>query len=345
MLEADEKKDLHLDELIEGTVVAIEGTSVYVDLPGYGTGIIFGREFINSKDIIKNLSIGDTIKGKIVDLENEEGYIELSLKEARQAMMWKEADQLIKGKTPLSLVVKSANKGGLIVMWQGMDGFLPASQLSSDHYPRVEDGDKDAILSELKKLVGETLTVTMISLNPKEGKLIFSEKGQTSQDKTEAISKYSVGDELDCTVTGAVDFGLFLKIEDGLEGLVHISEIDWSLVEDPKALYKVGDPLRAKIIEIKDGKISLSSKALKPNPWKLAEEKYKKGTEVDGVVIKFNKHGAIVAVEEGISGLVHISEFESEEQLREALSLGKKYTFKITIFESGNQKMALSYSK
>lgn len=345
LLEADEKKDLHLDELIEGIVVAIEGTSVYIDLPGYGTGIIFGREFMNSKDIIKNLSLGDTIKGKIVDLENEEGYIELSLKEARQAMMWKEADRLIKEKTILNLPIKAANKGGLIISWQGVDGFLPASQLSADHYPRVEDGDKDAILNELKKLVGESIAVMVISVNPKEGKLIFSEKGGTSEDKTEIIGKYNIGDELDCEVTGAVDFGLFLKIEEGLEGLVHISEIDWSLVEDPKVLYKVGDQVKAKIIEIKDGKISLSIKALKPNPWKVAEEKYQKGTEVDGVIIKFNKHGAIAAIEEGISGLVHISDFESEEQLREALELGKKYTFKITIFESDNQKMALSFVK
>jgi small subunit ribosomal protein S1 len=344
LIESEEKKDLHIDELIEGAVIAIEGTSVYVDLPGYGTGIIFGREFMNSKDIIKNLNIGDSIKGKIVDLENEEGYIELSLKEARQAMMWKEADQLIKDKTPITLKVKAANKGGLILSWQGVDGFLPASQLSAEHYPRVEDADKDAILVELKKLIDQSLTVTVISTNPKEGKLIFSEKGTTQEDKTEIISKYSIGDEIDGEVTGAVDFGLFLKIEDGLEGLVHISEIDWSLVEDPKALYKVGDKLKAKVIEIKDGKVSLSIKALKPNPWKLAEEKYKKGTEVDGVIIKFNKHGAVAAIEEGISGLVHISDFESEEQLRESLELGKKYTFKITIFEANNQKMALSYT-
>jgi len=305
LVEADETQELHIDDLIEGKVSAIENGAVYVNLPGYGSAIIFGREYMNSKDIIKNLGIGDEIKGKIVELENEEGYIELSLKEARQAMIWKEADELVRSKNMLSLPVKAANKGGLILTWQGIDGFLPASQLSSEHYPRVEDGSKDAILKELKKLVGEAY---------------------------------------DCVVTGAVDFGLFLKIDNGLEGLVHISEIDWSLVEDPKKLYNIGQEVRAKIIEIKDSKISLSIKALKPNPWQLAADKYTKGTEVSGVVIKFTKHGAVAAIEEGISGLVHISDFENEEQLRSTLELGKSYDFKITIFDATAQRMALTFT-
>jgi len=344
LLETDEKRDLHEEELIEGSVIAIESTAIYVDLPGYGTGIIYGREYMNAKDMVKNLAIGDSIKGKIIDLESEEGYIELSLKEARQAMIWKEAEQLMKEKTALTLEVKSANKGGLMVLWHGIEGFLPASQLSSEHYPEVDGGDKEAILKELKNLVGQNLNLTIININPKEGKLILSEKGGANDStKEEMASKYAVGGEVEGTVTGAVDFGLFVKIEQGLEGLVHISEIDWSLVEDPKALYKVGDTVKAKIIEIKDGKVSLSIKALKPNPWQVAKEKYAIGTIVEGVIIKFNKHGAIVAIEEGISGLVHVSDFESEEKLREALGLGKSYSFKITIFDADNQKMALSH--
>lgn len=347
LVEADETQEIHVDDLIEGKVSAIENGAVYVNLPGYGSAIIFGREYMNSKDIIKNLGIGDEIKGKIVELENEEGYIELSLKEARQAMIWKEADELVRTKNMLSLPVKTANKGGLILTWQGIDGFLPASQLSSDHYPHVEDGSKDAILKELKKLVGESLNVRMISINPKEGKMIFSEKtqggGGNQNVDPNIINEYVVGEAYDCVVTGAVDFGLFLKIDNGLEGLVHISEIDWSLVEDPKKLYNIGQEVRAKIIEIKDNKISLSIKALKPNPWQLAKDTYTKGTEVSGVVIKFTKHGAVAAIEEGISGLVHISDFESEEQLRSTLELGKAYNFKITIFDAKAQRMALSF--
>ena len=342
-LMADVKTLPENDSLVEGPVISVAKSCVYVNLGPIGTGIIYGREFINARDVIKKLNIGDTITAKVVDTNNEDGYIELSLKEARQAIIWSEAEEAIKSKKTLELPVKEANKGGLIMEWQGIQGFLPASQLKSEHYPRIDDGDKDKILVELKKLIGKRIAVTIIGATPKEGKLIFSEKGGDTEVKSEIIGKYNVGDEVEGTITGAVDFGLFVKIENGLEGLVHISEIDWSLVEDPKKLYDIGATVRAKVIEIKNGKISLSIKALKPNPWQIASDKYKKGTEVNGVVIKFNKHGAIVAVEEGISGLAHISDFESEEKLREVLELGRGYKFKITLFDPNDQRMALSY--
>jgi small subunit ribosomal protein S1 len=332
-----------LDSLIEGKVILIEKSSVFVDLPPFGTGIIYGREFINAKDIIRKIALGDVIKAKIVELENEDGYVELSLKEAKQALTWSEAEKNIKDKTPLELEVKDANKGGLILEWQGIQGFLPASQLKADHYPRVLDSDKDKILKELKKLVGEKITVTIISTLPKEGKLIFSEKDNNPEEKKEVLSKYSVGDDLDCTVAGIVDFGVFLKLEDTLEGLAHISELDWGLVEDPRALFKVGDPVRARVIEIKNGKISLSIKALKENPWKEFEGKLKKGDIIKGVVIKYNKHGALVSIKEGVAGLVHNSTFTTETKLREKLELGKNYNFQITLFEPKDQKMTLIY--
>jgi small subunit ribosomal protein S1 len=330
-------------DLVEGPVIAIDKNGVFIDLHPYGTGIIFGREYIVARDIIKKINVGDKVAAKVVFLENEEGYIELSLKEAKQALIWSDAEKAIREKTVLELTVLEANKGGLLMGWQGMQGFLPASQLKTEHYPRVADGDKDKILEELKKLVGEKLPVVIISALPKEGKLIFSEKNPEQKDKEKIIGKYTVGDELEGEVTGMVDFGIFVKIEDGLEGLVHISEIDWALVEDPKTLFKIGDKVKVKIIEIKEGKISLSIKALKENPWKEASNRYKKDDVVKGVIIKFNKHGALASIEEGIAGLVHISEFGSEEKLRSTLELGKTYSFKITLFDPKEQKMALSY--
>jgi len=332
-----------IDSLIEGKVISVEKSSVFVDLSPFGTGIIYGREFINAKDIIKKISSGDIIKAKIVDTENEDGYIELSLKEAKQALTWNEAEKAIKEKTVLSLEIKDANKGGLILEWQGILGFLPASQLKADHYPRVLDSDKDKILKELKKLVGQHISVMIISTLPKEGKLIFSEKDNNPEEKKEILSKYTVGEELDCIVAGLVDFGVFLRLEDGLEGLVHISELDWGLVEDPRSMFKVGDKVHAKVIEIKDGKISLSIKALKENPWKEFEGKLKKGDIIKGVVIKYNKHGALVAIKEGVAGLVHNSTMGSEIKLREKLELGKNYNFQITLFEPKDQKMTLVY--
>ncbi len=331
-------------DLVEGPVINIEKNAVYIDLAPMGTGIIYGKEFITARDIIKKINIGDAIAAKVVDVNNKEGYIELSLKEARQALIWSDAEEAIKNKNILELPIIEANKGGLIIQWQGITGFLPASQLKTEHYPRVTDGDKDKILEELKKLVGQHISVSIISALPKEGKLIFSEKSPDTKDKERSIAKYKVDDDVEGTVTGIVDFGIFVKIEEGLEGLVHISEIDWSLVEDPRALFRVGQKVNVKIIEIKEGKVSLSIKALKENPWVEASKKYKKDMLVKGVVIKFNKHGALASIEEGIAGLVHISEFGGEEKLRKTLELGKSYDFKITLFDVKEQKMALSFT-
>jgi len=332
-------------EVVEGKVSGIEKARVYVDLMPYGTGLIYGKEFIQARDVVKKINIGDTVSAKVVDYANKEGYIELSLREARQAQIWSEAEKAIKEKTVFELPVEEANKGGLLIAWQGIKGFLPASQLKSEHYPKVEEGDKDKILEELRKLVGQKIAVSIITADTKEGKLIFSEKNLEKKEKQKMADKYKIGDVLDGTITGAVDFGVFVKLEDGLEGLVHISEIDWGLVEDPKTMFKVGDGIKVKVIDVKDGKVSLSIKALKTNPWVEAEKKYKKGDEVEAVIIKFNKYGALASIEEGVSGLVHVSDFGTEAKMKETISLGKSYKFKINLFEPKNQKMGLSFAK
>jgi len=333
-------------DVVEGTIIELVRGRLFVDLPPFGTGIIYGREYLNAADVLRKANPGDQITAKVVDASGIDGYIELSLKEARQAAIWGEAEQAIAGQNVYNLTVEEANKGGLILSWQGIQGFLPASQLSKDHYPRVPEGDKDKIFGELLKLQGTVLSVRIITADPKEGKLIFSEKtGDEETEKTNLIDKYQVGDTVEGEVTGAVDFGVFVKLEQGLEGLVHISELDWGLVEDPRTMFKVGDKTKVKVIEIKDGKISLSIKALMENPWKTANDKYKKGQEVTGVIIKYNKHGALASIEEGVAGLVHISEFASPSELREMLELGKTYPFTITLFEPNDQRMTLAYSK
>ena len=343
-LTATAKNPPIIGDLVEGPVIAVEKAAVYIDLAPFGTGIIYGREFMTARDVIKKINIGDVIAAKIVDTAHKDGYYELSLKVARTALIWSEAETAIREKKVLELPVKEANKGGLLIEWQGIMGFLPASQLKAEHYPRIADGDKDKILDELKKLVGTHIGVSIITADPKEGKLIFSEKGSEQKEKEKIVSKYEVGDEVDGTVTGVVDFGVFVKLEENLEGLIHISEIDWGLVEDPRQFVKVGQKIRAKIIEVKDGKISLSLKQLKVNPWTEAAKKYKKDMAVTGVVIKFNRHGALASIEEGVAGLVHVSEFGSEEKLRKTLELGKTYSFKIVLFDPKEQKMALSFT-
>ncbi|MBP9766065.1 MAG: S1 RNA-binding domain-containing protein [Candidatus Pacebacteria bacterium] len=348
------------EDVVDGSVVAITPTAVYVDLGPIGTGIIYGIEYINARDLIKKTNIGDSISAKIILRENKDGYIDLSLREAKHALIWNEAESLLKEKKIISLVVKEANKGGLIMDWNGINGFLPSSQLKGENYPKVTDGSKDQILTELKKLIGNRIPVVIIAAIPKEGKLIFSEstenniedggkdgkkgKKDTTKDSktiTKIVSKYNIGDQLEGEVTGVVDFGIFVKIDNEIEGLIHKSEIDWGLVENTKDYAKVGDKIKVEVIEIKDDKISLSMKKLKENPWVSASKKYKKGDTVDGVVIRFNKHGALVSIEEGVAGLLHISDFETEEKMKQGLSLGKIYKFEISLFDGNEEKMTL----
>ena len=328
-------------DVIEGPVIATGRARVFVDLHPFGTGIIYGREYLSARETLKNVNIGDIVAATIVERENKDGYIELSLREARQALIWGEAEKAVLEKNVYELAVTDANKGGLIIVWQGIQGFLPASQLSPEHYPRVPDGDKDKIFAELKGFVGKKMEVQVITANPKEQKLIFAEKGAGAPEKASLVEKYRVGDVLDGIVTGATDFGVFVKLEQGLEGLVHISEMDWALVEDPKNRYRVSEKVKVKVIEIKDDKISLSIKALTDDPWKSAAAKYTKGQQVDAVVIKYNKHGALASIEEGVAGLVHISEFENEQALKSGLELGKLYPFTITLFEPKDRRMTL----
>lgn len=330
-------------EIVDGMFVKRDGPRAFVDLGPYGTGVVYVSEPSSSKVKIKNFHPGDQLSTKVVTLENEEGFIELSLAAVGQDVVWREAEELMNSKKSLNLKITDANKGGLVLEWSGIQGFLPASQLRFGHYPRVEGGDQEKIYEELRKLIGEMLAVTVIATDQKENKLIFSEKGTESEEMKNIVAKYQAGGDIEGTVAGVVDFGIFIKLEESLEGLAHISELDWGLVDDPRQLFKVGDKVRAKIISIKDGKFSLSVKALKPNPWDAAKEKYKKGDIVEAVVIRFNRYGALASVEEGIAGLIHISEFKDEKTMKEKLALGKTYPFQITIFEPAERRMALSY--
>ncbi len=341
-----------LGDDIEGKVITLHKSRLFVDLSPFGTGVIFGREFMIARDIIRKVNSGDLITAKVCGFDPIDGYIELSLKEAKQALIWKEAEQAVIDKTVFDVAIQDANKGGLMIVWQGIHGFLPASQLKPEHYPKVEDGNKDKIQDELKKLIGQKIPLTIITADAKEGKLIFSERGFDGSSANgsskgnaartaEMSAKYSVGDDVDGVVTGTVDFGVFIKVNDELEGLAHISELDWGLVEDPRTLFKAGDAVKARIIDFKDGKFSLSLKARKDNPWKIASTKYKKDDEVTGVIIKFNRHGALASIEEGVSGLVHISEFGNEAKMKEKVEIGKSYKFKINMFEPREQRMTL----
>ncbi|MDD3678810.1 MAG: S1 RNA-binding domain-containing protein, partial [Patescibacteria group bacterium] len=309
------------------------------DLGPYGTGLAVGREVAEAG--YKDSLPGDKLSVSVIVPEMEEGYALLSLRKASREKNWtllteiKDKNELIKIK-PFD-----ANKGGLLVEYEGIKGFLPVSQLSAKNYPRV--ADKDEILNRLNELVGKELEVVILDVDQKEGKLIFSEKEAKKGEVEKVIEKFNVGDKVKGKVTGVVEFGIFMSV-DGIEGLVHISEISWDRVEDPKKFAKVGDELEVSIIGKEQDKISLSLKRLAEDPWAKEVGEIKVGEEIKGEVTRITPFGAFVRVTKSVEALVHISEL-SEDHIAnpsEVVEVGKSYIFKVVSVDIANHKLALS---
>jgi len=344
-------KSPKIGEIIEGKIIGLKKGSMYVDLGPVGSGIIFGKEFFEARNILRDLKPGDTIFGKVVDFENEEGYFELSLSQAGAQLNWEKLKQQKDEGALISVKIQGANKGGLLADVLGIPGFLPVSQLSPQNYPRIEGGDTSKILKELQKFVGTDMEVKIFDLDPREGKLILSEKAKETEKIKEILKNYNVGDTIEGEITGLVDFGAFIKFpaeakpEEGLEGLIHISELDWAIVGDPVEIVKVGEKVKAKIIEIKDNKVSLSLKALKKDPWSAIQDKYKKGDKVSGKVTKFNPFGAFVQITPKIQGLCHISEFGTKQKMEETLKIDETYDFEILEIRPEEHRMSLKIAE
>ncbi len=348
-----------IGEIIQGKIIDKGKASVYLDLGALGTGIIYGKEFYEAKDKLKDLKSGDTAFAKIIDLENEDGYIELSLNEARKELAWHDLSQKKEDDKSFKVKVSGANKGGLLAEVSGIPAFIPVSQLSADHYPKVDGGDTQKILKELQKFIGEEIEVRVLNFNPREEKLILSEKAKEIKKIEEALKNYKIGDMVEVEVTGIADFGVFVKLIDNkkknpekenkitetLEGLIHISELSWQLIKSPSDVVKVGQKLKAKIINISDNKISLSLKALEKDPWGKIEEKYKKEDAIKGKVVRLNPFGAFIQVSLEIQGLCHVSEFGSYKKMEEILKIGEKYNFQVSLIEPEKHRMSLKFTE
>ncbi|KPJ73649.1 30S ribosomal protein S1 [Parcubacteria bacterium DG_74_1] len=329
-------------EIIEGKVVAKESGKLFLDLGPIGTGIIYGKEFYEARAKIKDLKIGESLFAKVIGLENEEGYIELSISQAGIELSFEALRRKKEEGEKILVKILGANKGGLISEVMGIPAFLPVSQLTPEHYPRVEKGDTVKILRELQKFVGKELEAKIIDLSQKGEQIILSEKAKESDKVKEMLANYKVGDVVEGEITGITNFGAFMKFgKEELEGLIHISELDWKIVEDPTEIVKISDKLQAKIIDISGDKVSLSLKALKKDPWLDSEKQYKKDGIVSGKVTKFNPFGAFVQVSPEIQGLCHISEFGLERRMKERLKIGEEYDFQILEIRPEEHRMSL----
>ena len=346
-----------IGSIVEGKVVARDRSSLFIDLGNQGTGIIYGREFYEVKEVIKSLAIGDIVRAKIVELENEDGYRELSLQDATKDINWQKLRDMKDSQEIIKVKISGVNKGGLLTNINNIPAFLPVSQLSPENYPRVVDADKAKILKELQKFIGKTLEVKVLDLLAEENKLILSEKAKTEHAIKQILNNYKKGDIIEGKITGIADFGVFIRFplptealaeagpvdqkDSSIEGLIHISELDWQLVQNPAEVVKVGEILKAQIIDINNNQVFLSLKSLKENPWEKIEKEYKKGDVIKGKVISFSPFGAFVEVLPKIRGLCHISEFTSQKDMEEKLTAGEAYNFEILLIEPKEHRMSL----
>lgn len=331
-------------DVVEGKVISVSTTEVHLDINGIATGVIRGNELFDESGEYSNLKIGDTAKATVLELENEYGEMELSFGQAGHRKAWDELTRLMEDKKVMDVPVVEANKGGLMVKVNRVIGFLPVSQLTSEHYPRVEGGDKNRILELLQRFVGNKMKVKVIDVNEYEEKLIVSEKAGWEEKQQEVLANFHVGDVVKGKVTGIVDFGCFVEFGEGLEGLVHISELAWQRVDNPHDFVKVGQEVEAKIIGIEGTKISLSLKQLINDPWAKSVEKYKIGDVVKGRVLKLNPYGAFIQLDEHIQGLAHISELSHKRisSPSDILKEGDEKKFKILSIEPLDHRLGLS---
>ena len=338
----DSFKKVIAGDTVEGKVLSVKKHEILIDLGAQGVGLVPRRE----ASFAKNLNPGDDVTASVVEAEMNDGYVLLSLRKAVKDKSWDEIVAKLDSGETVEIIPFDANRGGLLVEYEGIRGFLPVSQLSAEHYPRVGSADKDEILQRLNALVNKPIKVRILDANKKENKLIFSEKEAIKDGLAERFSELKVGDVIKGVVTGVVDFGVFVNI-DGIEGLVHISEISWERVNNPSDYVKVGDTIDAKIIAIDKERLSLSMKQLVEDPWISEVEGLKKGSKVEGTVTRITPFGAFVQFSPAVEALVHVSELGegSDVDPEKLFTLNERKNFKVLDIDKEGRKISLSVAK
>jgi len=330
-------------QLVEGTVVFRGKNKLLLDIQGVSTGIISGRELRDSFNTFKELQPGTIVAALVLEEENDEGLVVMSLRMASQKKAWDKFHKLTESDKTMKFTAQEANKGGLIANIDGIRAFLPVSQLAPVNYPRVNNADSSEIISRLTKFVGHTFTVKIVTMDEEAGKIVVSEREAMAEERAKALEGLKPGDMKDGVVSGIVKFGLFVTFE-GLEGLVHISEIAWGHVKNPGEYAELGDRVHVKVIGIDGDKLSLSIKQLTKDPWEEVAERYPLGKKVTGTVVRFADYGAFLRLEKDINGLVHLSEIAHHKVTdpSEVLTIGQKIEAQVINIDVDERRIGLS---
>ncbi len=339
LLQEHDIPQLAAGSVVEGTVTSVKKHEVWIDLGANGTGVVMRREIGHGQ----SLEAGQTVTVSVIDPEMDEGHALLSMKRAVKDRGWDELQRVFEAQETVEVSPYDANRGGLLVELEGIRGFLPVSQLAAGHYPRVSGADKDEILQKLNALVDKPLRVRILDVSRKDNKLIFSEKEAVKDDMQSRFAELKVGDVVEGTVTGVIDYGAFVNV-DGIEGLIHISEISWERVDNPRNYVKVGDRIKSKIISINKDRLSLSLKQMTEDPWLAEIKAFKKGDIVEGKITRITPFGAFVQVSPSVEALVHVSEMGDSDKVdpEQLFQLNERKKFKILDIDQEGRKIALS---
>jgi small subunit ribosomal protein S1 len=339
LLAGSETATLTTGAVVEGVISSVKKNEVWIDLGPQGVGVVLRREIGYGQQ----LEVGQTVTVSVIDPELEEGHALLSMKRAVKDRGWDELQRVFDANETIEVSPYDANRGGLLVELEGIRGFLPVSQLAAGHYPRVSGADKDEILQKLNALTGKPIRVRVLDVSRKDNKLIFSEKEAVKEDMAARFSELKVGDDVEGVVTGVIDFGAFVNV-DGIEGLIHISEISWERVDNPRNYLKVGETVKAKIISIDKDRLSLSLKQMSEDPWLKEVKAFKKGDIVEGKITRITPFGAFVQISPSVEALVHVSEMSDDEGVdpEQLFQLNEKKQFKVLEIDSEGRKIALS---
>lgn len=332
-------KQIETGDVVEGVVSSVKKHEVWIDLGARGVGVVMRREIGHGQQ----LEQGQTVTVSVIDPELDEGHALLSMKRAAKDRGWDELKNMFDAQEIVEITPYDANRGGLLVELEGIRGFLPVSQLAAGHYPRVSGADKDEILQKLNALVGKPIRARILDVSRKDNKLIFSEKEAVKDDMQARFAELKVGDVVEGVVTGVIDFGAFVNVQ-GIEGLIHISEISWERVENPRDYVKVGETVKAKIIAIDKDRLSLSLKQMLEDPWLKEVKAFTKGDVVEGKITRITPFGAFVQLSPSVEALVHVSEMSDDEGVdpQQIFKLNEKKQFKVLDIDTDARKIALS---
>ncbi|MFZ1484156.1 MAG: S1 RNA-binding domain-containing protein [Candidatus Saccharimonadales bacterium] len=332
-------KQLVAGDVVEGKISSVRKHQVWIDLGPQGVGVVMRREVGHGQ----SLEDGAPVTVSVIDPEMDEGYALLSMRRAAKDRGWDELQRVFEAGDIIEAIAYDANRGGLLVELEGIRGFLPVSQLAAGHYPRVSGADKDEILQKLAALTNKPLRVRILDVSRKDNKLIFSEKEAVKDDMQARFVELKVGDEVEGVVTGVIDFGAFVNV-DGIEGLIHISEISWERVENPRDYVKVGEAVKAKIIAIDKDRLSLSLKQMSEDPWLKEVKSFKSGEMVEGKITRITPFGAFVQLSPSVEALVHVSEMSDDDNVdpEKIFQLNEKKQFKVLDIDTEARKISLS---